>query len=104
MVQGDLRHGGKRASSIRVSIGDAGEMSTRAARATAKEYLAQISPGRQPKDDKQAEEPHPVPAIAVGGRVASMYLSPWAHRWPKRDRCGIGSEEVAAVMSIESKA
>src|SRR3954454_14906842 len=54
-VQGDLRQGGKRASSIRVSIGDAREMSTRAARATAKEYLAQISRGRHPKDEKQAE-------------------------------------------------
>jgi hypothetical protein len=32
-VQGDLRQGGKRASSIRVSIGNASEMSTRAARA-----------------------------------------------------------------------
>lgn len=73
-VQGDLRRGGKRASSIRVSIGDASEMSTRAARATAKEYLAQISRGRHPKDDKQAEEPHPVPAIAIGGRVASITL------------------------------
>ena len=73
-VQGDLRRGGKRASSIRVSIGDASEMSTRAARATAKEYLALISRGRHPKDDKRAEEPHPVPAIAVGGRVASITL------------------------------
>lgn len=73
-VQGDLRRGGKRASSIRVSIGDASEMSTRAARATAKEYLAQISRGRHPKDDKHAEEPHPVPAIAIGGRVASITL------------------------------
>jgi hypothetical protein len=39
-VQGDLRLAGKRASSIRVSIGDKREMSTRTARATAKEYLA----------------------------------------------------------------
>src|SRR5689334_22077348 len=73
-VQGDLRRGGKRASSIRVSIGDASEISTRAARATAKEYLAQISRGRHPKDGKQAEEPHPAPAIAVGRRVASITL------------------------------
>ncbi len=36
-VQGDLRRRGKRASSIRVSIGDTREMSTRSARATAKE-------------------------------------------------------------------
>ncbi|MEY9178764.1 hypothetical protein ABIA41_000199 [Bradyrhizobium sp. USDA 313] len=48
-VQGDLRQRGKRASSIRVSIGDATELTTRAARAIAKEYLAQISKGQHPK-------------------------------------------------------
>ncbi len=48
-VQGDLRRGGKRVSSIRVSIGDTGEISTRTARATAKDHLAQISRGRHPK-------------------------------------------------------
>jgi integrase len=48
-VQGDLRKSGKRASSIRVSIGDSREMSTRTARSTAKEYLAQISQGLHPK-------------------------------------------------------
>jgi site-specific recombinase XerD len=47
-VQGDLRKDGKRVSSVRVSIGDTREMSTRTARATAKEYLAQISRGRHP--------------------------------------------------------
>ncbi|WGR69619.1 MULTISPECIES: integrase family protein [unclassified Bradyrhizobium] len=73
-VQGDLRQGGKRASSIRVSIGDASEMSTRAARATAKEYLAQISRGRHPKNDKQAYGAHPAPAMAIGGTVASITL------------------------------
>ncbi|MDH2350405.1 integrase arm-type DNA-binding domain-containing protein [Bradyrhizobium sp. SSUT112] len=46
-VQGDLRQRGKRASSIRVSIGDAS--TTRAARAIAKEYLVQISKGQHPK-------------------------------------------------------
>jgi Arm DNA-binding domain len=46
-VQGDLRRDGKRASSIRVSIGDTSEMSTRTARATAKQYLAQISQGNR---------------------------------------------------------
>jgi hypothetical protein len=51
-VQGDLRQGGKRASSIRVAIGDASEISTRAARATAKDYLAQISRGQHPKANK----------------------------------------------------
>ena len=42
-VQGDLRRAGKRASTIRVAIGDAGEVSTRTARATARDYLLQIS-------------------------------------------------------------
>jgi site-specific recombinase XerD len=73
-VQGDLRQGGKRASSIRVSIGDASEMSTRAARATAKEYLAQISRGRHPKDDKQAERTNLAPAMESGGTIASITL------------------------------
>ncbi|MGY8668723.1 integrase family protein [Bradyrhizobium sp. UFLA05-109] len=73
-VQGDLRLGGKRASSIRVSIGDASEMSTRAARATAKEYLAQISRGRHPKDEKQIEGAHPVPVMAISGTAASITL------------------------------
>lgn len=47
-VQGDLRKDGKRVSSVRVSIGDTREISTRTARATAKEYLAQISRGQHP--------------------------------------------------------
>jgi hypothetical protein len=42
-VQGDLRKDGERVSSVRISIGDTREISTRTARATAKEYLAQIS-------------------------------------------------------------
>jgi hypothetical protein len=45
-VQGDLRRDGRRASSVRVSIGDTSEMSIRSARAIAKEYLAQISQGK----------------------------------------------------------
>ncbi|AJA61658.1 tyrosine-type recombinase/integrase [Bradyrhizobium japonicum] len=73
-VQGDLRRGGKRASSIRVSIGDANEMSTRAARATAKEYLAQISRGRHPKDEKQLEPKNPAPAMESRGTVANITL------------------------------
>ena len=48
-VQGDLRKGGKRLSSVRVSIGDTREISTRTARAIAKEYLARISQGQHPK-------------------------------------------------------
>jgi len=52
-VQGDLRQGGKRASSIRVAIGDGSEISTRTARATAKDYLAQISRGQHPHTEKR---------------------------------------------------
>lgn len=57
-VHGDLRQRGRRASSIRVSIGDASELTTRAARAIAKEYLAQISKGQHPKarQDSRAEQ------------------------------------------------
>lgn len=73
-VQGDLRRDGKRASSIRVSIGDASEISTRAARATAKEYLAQISRGRHPKDEKQADRTGLAPALESRGPVASITL------------------------------
>jgi integrase len=51
-VQGDLRQDGKRASSIRVAIGGTDEISTRNARAIAKEYLALISRGQHPKDEK----------------------------------------------------
>jgi integrase len=61
-VQGDLRRGGKRVSSIRVSIGNTSEMSTRAARGIAKQYLAQISKGQHPKEPErcdQARADHP---------------------------------------------
>ena len=51
-IQGDLRQDGKRTSSIRVAIGGTDEISTRSARATAKEYLALISRGQHPKDEK----------------------------------------------------
>jgi site-specific recombinase XerD len=52
-VQGDLRQAGKRSSSIRVAIGDASQVSTRTARATAKDCLAQISRGQHPKAEKR---------------------------------------------------
>ncbi|MFG1281739.1 tyrosine-type recombinase/integrase [Xanthobacter autotrophicus] len=50
-IQGDLREEGKRAATIRVAIGDTSEMSTRAARAVAKEYLSQISRGQHPRGE-----------------------------------------------------
>ncbi|MFG1230039.1 tyrosine-type recombinase/integrase [Xanthobacter wiegelii] len=52
-IQGDLRGEGKRAATVRVAIGDTSEMSTRAARAVAKEYLAQISRGQHPKGERR---------------------------------------------------
>lgn len=55
-IQGDLRREGKRTASIRVAIGDASEVSTRSARATAKDYLAQISRGQHPKAENRASE------------------------------------------------
>ena len=67
-VQGDLRQGGKRASSIRVSIGDTREMSTRTARATAKQYLAKISQGHHPTRQKHGDHtcaPETAPSDAV---------------------------------------
>ena len=66
-VQADLRQGGKRASSIRVAIGDAGEISTRAARATAKDYLVQISRGQHPKAERVADD-----ATGQSNTIASL--------------------------------
>ncbi|QOF73356.1 integrase arm-type DNA-binding domain-containing protein [Aminobacter sp. SR38] len=54
MIQGDLREHGKRASTIRVAIGDTGQFSTRAARAVAKGYLIQISRGIHPTSEEKA--------------------------------------------------
>src|SRR5882757_1776805 len=73
-IQGDLRRGGKRASSISVSVGDATEMSTRAARAIAKEYLALISQGRHPKDEKQADTAGGSPNAGSDDLKASITL------------------------------
>jgi len=61
MVQGDLRQQGKRASTVRVAIGDTDELATRAARAIAKEYLVQISRGIHPKSEEK-----PTKASTVG--------------------------------------
>ncbi|MCI1755710.1 MAG: integrase arm-type DNA-binding domain-containing protein [Sphingobium sp.] len=73
MIQGDLRQQGKRAASIKVSVGDAEQMSARDARTTAKTYLVEISRGRHPK---APEEAAPLPLGAeVTLRVAwARYL------------------------------
>jgi hypothetical protein len=49
-------------------------MSTRTARTTAKEYLAQISRGRHPKDDTQADGTKFAPVMESGGKVTSIAL------------------------------
>ena len=73
MIQGDLRQQGKRAASIKVSVGDAEQMSARDARTTAKTYLAEISRGRYPKAPEVAA-PLP-PGAEVTLRVAwARYL------------------------------
>jgi site-specific recombinase XerD len=74
-VQGDLRKAGKRASSITVTIGDARDMATREARATAKEYLVKISRGQHPKaeelaEKEEGEEPAAAPIVGVTLRAA----------------------------------
>jgi integrase len=47
-VQGDLRKGGKRRS-IRVVVGEAGDITARDARVSARQYLSQIAKGVHPK-------------------------------------------------------
>jgi hypothetical protein len=95
-VQGDLRKDGKRASSIRVTIGDVNEITTRTARATAKEYLAQISRGQHPKPEKKRSSAA-VPAItsdegaaASGGTLAV--------------RCGVEGHEMLLMATMAFRA
>ncbi|MBR1298994.1 integrase arm-type DNA-binding domain-containing protein [Bradyrhizobium sp. AUGA SZCCT0042] len=93
-VQGDLRQGGKRASSIRVSIGNAGEMSTRAARGIAKAYLARISQGRHPKDDKRPEATSSGPNGASDGAIAGVTLREAWQRYLEAHLIRKGRSEV----------
>jgi hypothetical protein len=72
MVQGDLREQGKRASTVRLAIGDTGEMATRAARAIAKEYLVQISRGIHPKSEEKAIKASTVSALAADQNPAPV--------------------------------
>ena len=73
-IQGDLRQDGKRASSVRVSIGDTSEMSTRTARATAKAYLAQISQGKHPKAAKEDQQANSGERATNSAAVAEITL------------------------------
>jgi integrase len=54
MVQGDLRANGKR-QSIRIKIGEVGELTTREARAKAKTLLGSIAKGIDPRPKKAAD-------------------------------------------------
>lgn len=49
MIQGDLRKNGKRIASVKLSVGEADQISARDARLLAKSYLGEISRGRHPK-------------------------------------------------------
>lgn len=62
-VQGDIRVDGRR-STIRVSIGDASEISARDARATAKGYLSKIQKGEHPRRQVKTSKTD-VPGFAV---------------------------------------
>jgi hypothetical protein len=53
MVQGDLRQNGKRAATVKVSVGDADQISVKEARLLAKAYLGEISRGRHPKEPEK---------------------------------------------------
>ena len=73
-VQGDLRQRGKRVSSVRVSIGNTREISTRTARAIAKEYLAQISRGQHPKTARQNGQAGVTENVRNGVAIADITL------------------------------
>lgn len=75
MVQGDLREPGKRASTVRVAIGDTSELATRAARAIAKEYLVQISRGIHPKNEEKAPKALMVADVAGGTKAAPVGIT-----------------------------
>src|SRR5712691_6364569 len=54
MVQGDLRANGKR-ESVRIKVGEVGELSTREARAKAKMLLGSITKGVDPRPKKTSD-------------------------------------------------
>jgi integrase len=93
-VQGDLRKGGKRTSSIRVSIGNAGEMSTRAARVIAKAHLARISQGRHPRNDKQPDWAGPPPSGGSDRAIAGVILREAWQRYLEAHLIRKGRSEV----------
>lgn len=76
-VQGDMRVGGQR-KSIRVSVGDVSQMTTREARTIAKSYLAQIARGEHPKPEAE-RQPAPLapPEPAVPARGSITLQAAW---------------------------
>jgi len=59
MVQGDLRQNGKRAATVKVSVGDAEQISLKEARVLAKAYLGEIGRGRHPKEPEKSVKGQP---------------------------------------------
>src|SRR5712691_4385289 len=55
MVQGDLRANGMR-QSVRIKVGEAGELNTREARAKAKTLLGSIAKGIDPRPKKATDD------------------------------------------------
>jgi len=76
MVQGDLRANGKR-QSIRIKIGEVGELKTREARAKAKELLGSIARGVDPRPKAQssrdAQEDETKPANTNGPTLRAAW-------------------------------
>jgi integrase len=75
MVQGDLREQGKRASTVRIAIGDTGELSTRAARSVAKEFLVQISRGIHPKSEQKGTKASTAADVGNAEKVVSAGIT-----------------------------
>lgn len=67
MVRGDLRRDGKRVSSVKVSVGDAAQISAREARSIARSYLGKIGQGQHPKAPEAKAEDSPKMEMAQGG-------------------------------------
>ena len=74
MVQADLRQGSRR-QSLRIKVGDVGNLTTREARATAKALLGQITKGIDPRP-----KPEPLEAPTLAGRDPTLRTAWLAYR------------------------
>jgi hypothetical protein len=72
MVQGDLKREGQPPTSVKISVGDASELTAQAARTIAKGYLSEIGQGRHPK----ADTVRPTTAAATTHRAVEGSRSP----------------------------